>query len=243
MANEMKEILTTLAALQFAENRIQVLERELADVDARVSALNKEISEFETRLAEGRNQLGDLKKSYRDGENEVKSTESRIEQSNSKLRSVKTNKEYQSMLKEIDELKAKRSSIEDGMLENLERIEREEAAVKSMEVDFADLSAEIKEKASEIISNAEARRIEREEACEERDTIFGKLDTKLQAMYVKVRDKSGGIGVAAVEDGVCQVCRMNIPPQLFIELMRMDQLIQCPSCQRLVYPKAMIEFD
>lgn len=243
MANEIKETLTTLAALQFAENQIQVIERELTDVDARVNALNCQISEFETRLTESRKDLESLKKSYRDGESEVRSTESRIEQSNSKLRSVKTNKEYQSMLKEIDELKAKRSSIEDGMLETLERIERGEASIKTMEADFADLSAEIKEKASEIMSNAEVRRIEREEAWEERDAIFGKLDTKLQAMYVKVRDKSGGIGVAAVEDGVCQVCRMNIPPQLFIELMRMDQLIQCPSCQRLVYPKAMIEFD
>lgn len=243
MANEMKEILTTLAALQFAESQIEVIERELADVDARVNALNNEIGEFETRLAEGRNQLAVHKKSYREGESEVRITESRIDQSNSKLRSVKTNKEYQSMLKEIDELKDKRSAIEDRMLEALELIESEEKTVKALEADFASLSVEIREKTSEITNNAEARRIELEEACSERDTIFNKLDPKLQAIYLKVKNKSGGVGVAAVEDGVCQVCRMNIPPQLFIELMRMEQLIQCPSCQRLIYPKALIEFD
>jgi predicted nucleic acid-binding Zn-ribbon protein len=243
MANEMKEMLTTLAALQLAENEIRVIERGLADVDARINALNNQIGEFETRLTEGKNQLAAHKKSYREGENEVRSTDSRIDQSNAKLRSVKTNKEYQSMLKEIDDLKVKRSSIEDRMLETLELIESEEKSVETLEADFADLSAEIHEKQSEIMNNAKVRRIELEEASSERDTIFSKLDSKLQAMYVKVKNKSGGVGVAAVEDGVCQVCRMNIPPQLYIELMRMDQLIQCPSCQRLIYPKALIELD
>ena len=243
MANEIKEMLTTLAALQLSEREIQVIERELADVDARLDALNNQIGEFETRLTEGKNQLAAHKMSYREGESEVRSTETRIDQSNAKLRSVKTNKEYQSMLKEIDELKVKRSSIEDRMLETLELIEREETSVKTLEADFADLSAEIQEKQSEIMSNAKVRRIELEEASSERDTIFSKLNPKLQAMYVKVKNQSGGVGVAAVEDGVCQVCRMNIPPQLFIELMRMDQLIMCPYCQRMIYPKALIELD
>ena len=243
MANEIKEMLTTLAALQLSEREIQVIERELADVDARLDALNNQIGEFETRLTEGKNQLAAHKMSYREGESEVRSTETRIDQSNAKLRSVKTNKEYQSMLKEIDELKVKRSSIEDRMLETLELIEREETSVKTLEADFADLSAEIQEKQSEIMSNAKVRRIELEEASSERDTIFSKLNPKLQAMYVKVKNQNGGVGVAAVEDGVCQVCRMNIPPQLFIELMRMDQLIMCPYCQRMIYPKALIELD
>ena len=50
-----------------------------------------------------------------------------------------------------------------------------------------------------------------------------------------------GIAVAAVVDGVCQVCRINIPPQAYIELMRLDAMSLCPNCQRIIYPKPVIE--
>jgi predicted nucleic acid-binding Zn-ribbon protein len=41
--------------------------------------------------------------------------------------------------------------------------------------------------------------------------------------------------VAAVENGVCQVCHMIIPPQKFIELQRDQDIMQCPHCHRFIY--------
>jgi hypothetical protein len=55
-----------------------------------------------------------------------------------------------------------------------------------------------------------------------------------------VKHQNAGIAVAGVMDAVCQVCRMNIPPQLFIELMRMQNILMCPHCQRIIYPQNLM---
>ena len=79
---------------------------------------------------------GDLRKKYREIETELNMNAPRIEKSQEKLRAVKTNKEYQSLLKEIEELKKKNSSLEDEMIECLEHIESSEASDKQSETEY-----------------------------------------------------------------------------------------------------------
>jgi len=38
-----------------------------------------------------------------------------------------------------------------------------------------------------------------------------------------------------VKNGTCLGCFMNIPPQLFIEVMKNSRLITCPSCNRIFF--------
>jgi predicted nucleic acid-binding Zn-ribbon protein len=239
--SSIKDQLVTLVNLQKAENSIQIMENKLAVVDDRIRKMDQEVLEFKNKVDGTQEQHNDLKKKYREDEGEVKSIEDQIELSNVKLRSVKTNKEYQSMLKEIDELRKKKSSIEDQMITALDKIEISEKEIDVLNADLADLSSETQSKKEEIRDNALGQRDELETSKTIRDGIFEELDLKIQSLYKRVKQQNGGIGVAGVLDGVCQVCRMNIPPQLFIELMRMQSLLMCPNCQRIIYPQSLIE--
>jgi predicted nucleic acid-binding Zn-ribbon protein len=53
------------------------------------------------------------------------------------------------------------------------------------------------------------------------------------------------LAVVKVVDGLCQGCRVRLRPHLFNQLRTGDQIIQCESCQRIVYyvppPKAEAE--
>ena len=69
------------------------------------------------------NLITELNKKYRAYESDIQSNLGKIGKSQEKLRAVKTNKEYQSSLKEIDDIKAINSKLEDEMLEFLEQIE------------------------------------------------------------------------------------------------------------------------
>jgi hypothetical protein len=71
--------------------------------------------------------------------------------------------------------------------------------------------------------------------------VWGNLDAKMQKIYERAGKQGNGIAVAPVVDGVCQECRMNLPPQAYIELMRMNELQMCPMCQRLIYPQALVD--
>jgi predicted nucleic acid-binding Zn-ribbon protein len=110
--------------------------RPIAKIDAlngEANSLDKDLTEREGTVAADKLALDALKKSYREFELLSQETVDLITKSNEKLRVVKTNKEYQSILKEIEETRKRKSEIEDRMLELLEQIEAEEAAVKDKE--------------------------------------------------------------------------------------------------------------
>ncbi len=240
--SSVKEQLTTLVALQQAEVQIGRVEKELAGIDNRIDAMNTEITEFEERVNQGQSALDALKKDYRSSEVEVQSIEGQIIKSEEKLRAVKTNKEYQATLKEIEDFKQKASGIEDKMLEYLDSLETAETEVATQQADLADVKADVTIQQEEIRQKGEQQRLSLEGYQEERNAIWENINPKLQDMYSRVKIQSQGIAIAAVEESVCLACRMNIPPQLYIELLRMnDTLRMCPHCQRIIYPKAMLE--
>ena len=41
--------------------------------------------------------------------------------------------------------------------------------------------------------------------------------------------------MAEARDGTCSVCHVRMRPQVYNEVRRGDTLIQCESCQRILY--------
>lgn len=241
--SSIKKQLETLVSLQHAETEIQCIERDLAGVDERIKTLDTEVKEHEDRVTAYRSSLDTLKHQYRSDESEIKVIDSQVVKSKEKLRSVKTNKEYQSILKEIDDLKHKSSDIEDRMLEHLERVETADNELAARETELGEIKKEVAAKQEDIRQSAEGQCRVLSNLQKERNEIWQTVDSKLQALYTKLKQQGHGIAVAAIVDAVCQVCRMNIPPQQYNELLRMDTLRMCPNCQRIIYPKVMLEGD
>lgn len=240
-----KEQLVAMVVLQWTEKEISGIEKDLAGIDKHLEALNTEATDFEHNITAAIHKLGDLQKQYRYDESEVLLIDSQIEKSHEKLRAVKTNKEYQSTLKEIDDLKEKRSAIEDQMLENLEQIENADAFVAEQKADLEEVKIEVAIKQEDIRKKGAAQQQALERWRLERDRILLKIDTKMRQLYEKVKKQNSGLAMAAIREGICQVCRLNIPPQQFNELKSMHSMRMCPHCQRIMYPKTVedeIEF-
>jgi predicted nucleic acid-binding Zn-ribbon protein len=243
MDEKLKANLKLLAQLQFTDTEREAIEKKLAGVEESIAALGAQLAAFEQQVAQEREQLDSVKKHYRASESEVQSIENSIGKSDDKLGAVKTNKEYQSMLKGIDDLKVKKGLIEDSMIEMLDQIADADRQAAILKADLVDMRREIENKQADIRKGAEEQRLELEDLNEERDAIWARLDTKLQKMYARAKHQGRGIAVAAVENAICLVCRVNIPPQAYIELLRINSLSMCPSCQRIMYPKAIMEED
>jgi hypothetical protein len=241
LVSGIKEKLRDLVVLQQHEDEISRIEKDLSEVDERVNRLNSELTEYEEKVERNRQVLDALKKQYRSDESEVQMIESQIVKSQEKLGAVKTNKEYQSTLKEIDDLKTKASQMEDRMLEVLDQIESAESEGQELEADLAEIKIQVEEKQKQIRLQSEQQQDVLSRRLQERDVVLERLDSNTRKHYNRVKRQGRGIAIAAVVDAVCQVCRMNIPPQLFNDLMRMDNMMMCPNCQRIIYPKVEID--
>jgi len=43
------------------------------------------------------------------------------------------------------------------------------------------------------------------------------------------------VGVVNVRHETCQGCFVHIPPQMFIEVQKNNEIIRCPNCNRILY--------
>jgi hypothetical protein len=75
------------------------------------------------------------------------------------------------------------------------------------------------------------------EAASRRQTIAAQVARDLIARYELIFSRRGGTAVVEVAGGICQGCYMNIPPQLWNEIIRSEKVHLCPSCQRILYYK------
>ncbi len=241
MASITKEQIDILIELQSIEIERYRLQKRLEAKPAKLEALDEEIGSQGNALAGDEQSLTELKRASRTFEADLKINSERINKLQERLRSVKTNREYQATLKEIDDLKAKNSGIEDRALETMDRIDAVEAAVAKKKEDLSMISEEIEQDRAAIEKEMAEERRRLSVLEKKRQDTAGRLDPSLMRTYNRILGLGYAVAIAPVVQSVCQGCNMNIPPQMFNELQRFDSLKFCPFCERILYWKSAAE--
>jgi predicted nucleic acid-binding Zn-ribbon protein len=232
-----KKQIDILAKLQNTAAKISKLEINLQGVARRIEKLDEQRRSYEDKQSELQTELDEFQKKYRSLEADAKMNHARAAKSQERLGSVKTNKEYQSILKEIDEIKKLNSRVEDEMLQCLELIDAAKQAMTENQDAYKQIEAQIRSEKEAIEAEAQQDRNAMESLQTEWRTIALQADPVMLKQYNQTAQRSNGLAVVAVTDAVCQGCNMNIPPQMYNELHRFDSLMFCPHCQRIIYLK------
>jgi predicted nucleic acid-binding Zn-ribbon protein len=227
--------LETLLELQDAEIEIERLNSVLESVPEKLAALDAEQASLREAYEKEAEDMAVLKKNYRDMESDVQTNMDRISKSHEKLTAVKTNKEYQAILKEIDEFKEKNSGIEDEMILCLEQMESAETELAEKGDHLKQMQAQIEAEKNTIQREADEERNRLESARKLEAQLSDNVDADLKAEYDRTKKIVKIRALVPVVDATCQGCHMNIPPQMFIDLQRGGQLKFCPHCDRIIY--------
>ena len=234
----MKEQIKVLVKLQHLDTETVRIKSTLNDVSKKLEDLDSSLKEIEQTIKDQESVLNELTKEYRDYESDVKMNLGKNIKSQERLRSVKTNKEYQSMLKEIEDVNSKNSSIEDKMIECLERMDETEEIIAKKKDEYLLFSDRIKSEKENIEREAGINKKKLDELDMDRKNVSGLIDSQLFKKYLVIREQQqGGLAVVPVKDAVCHGCNVNLPPQLYNELFRYDSLKFCPNCHRVIYLK------
>ncbi|MEJ2099409.1 MAG: C4-type zinc ribbon domain-containing protein [Desulfobacterales bacterium] len=231
-----KEQISALVKLQQIEIEISNIKEKLGKVNQRFEELDGKQLNLKQVLEQQESTIKEMNHQYRAYESDAQANLDRIKKSEAKLHSVKTNKEYQSSLKEIDDLKEKNSKLEDEMIEFLERIEEADRALKAKSAAYAALKTEIQTEKETIQREAQEQRLQLDKLNAQWKTLSESIDAELLDTFNRIKaNQTNKIGIVAVSSSVCQGCHMNIPPQLYNELQRGDKLQRCPICERIIY--------
>jgi len=83
------------------------------------------------------------------------------------------------------------------------------------------------------------------QATESRAALVKDLEPVLVAKFEQVAKVRKGIAIcSATRDGLCSLCHVRLRPRVFQQVRQNDMIIQCDSCQRLLYwvpPPAPLE--
>ena len=231
----MNELIEQLVSLQEMDLVIDKIDREIKqeqdELDSRITA----VAEREQRISDQEGQIEELEKERRTLEDEMSDKIARVKERQSKMMQVQTSREQTALLKEIEDAKKNVKENEEKIVAIMEQVEQltnetgEEKTVLKTEKKLVD---EEKEKVKSAI----------DELNRGKKTKLSKRDKQAQAVngtmikkYEILRKRRNGLAIVNVQDGVCQGCFMNLPPQKYNMLLRGDQVLECPSCQRLIY--------
>ena len=234
----MKEQIKVLVKIQHLDTESVRIKSTLNDVSKKLENLDSSLKEIEQTIKDQESVLNELKKQYRDYESDVKMNLVKNKKSQEKLRSVKTNKEYQSLLKEIEDVNSKNSSIEDKMIECLDRMDEAEEIISKKKDEYLLFSDHIKSEKENIEREAGINKKKLDEINMDRKNVSGLIDSQLFEKYLVIKEQQqGGLAVVPVKNAVCHGCNVNLPPQLYNELFRYNSLKFCPNCHRIIYLK------
>ena len=69
----------------------------------------------------------------------------------------------------------------------------------------------------------------------ERAALVGAMDPKVLAIFDLVSRRRNGLAVAEAREGICTICHVRLRPQIFNTVRRNEEIIQCDSCNRILF--------
>ncbi len=213
------------------ESRLTLLPKEMDSIIARRDKLNaataaaaEAVKKEELAIKKGESEIGRL------------TLQSQKLQQQSAL--VKKNSEYQAMLMEIADNKAKIGEIEEeliGRFDNLEKLKIDAEKIRkhnAMELRSARSEFE------ELLEFSKSVKAEIAKLEAGRPKLAAAVPEDLLNTYMRLlKGKDGSAPVAKVENGCCGNCHMRVTMQTLNELSK-GSLESCDNCQHLLYMEA-----
>src|SRR3954453_15671660 len=227
--------LERVIALQRLDTAASDARKKLAEGPEREKLFAERLEAAKARVADAKARLAENQDARRTIEKDVAMHQGRLSKFREQAMAVKTNQEYHAIQHEITFAQSEVKKIEDAILERMMESDDLAADLKAAE---GKLAAETKavEADRRMITVAHAdMEAALERIAAERAALVGSLDAQVLRTFDNVSRKRNGVAVAEARDGVCTICHVRLRPQVFNTVRRNEEIVQCDSCNRILY--------
>jgi predicted nucleic acid-binding Zn-ribbon protein len=222
---------------------LQRLESAIADAKTKIAAHPQRLADADTQLAaatqlleSAQHRLKDNQEARRALEKDTALYQGRLSKFRDQQSAVKTNKEYQALGHEIETAQRDLGGVEEKMIERMVEADALSADVKAAEAVFAAKKKEIEAQKKEMATELAGVEATLKSATAERASLLTQIDQRLVSTFEQVARVRKGVAVTtATRDGLCSVCHVRLRPQVFQLIRQNDTIVQCDSCQRILY--------
>lgn len=221
---------------------LQKIDSEILSTRLKIDLIPKKIASLDDSLKGIEKFYEDIVKSHsllekkkRDKELQLKEIKEKRDKLVQRSSEIKSNKEYQAHLKEIEKIDELLRSTEDELLEIMDSMEKSAKELEKEKKKISEERLKIDELKKEVQKEALKYEDEIKKLKEDRKKIVTKLEPKVYEEYMNLLKVCKGLAVVEAKNEICQGCNMHIPPQLFVEIKSGNEIIECPQCKRILY--------
>ncbi len=231
---EQTDLLISLQALDTQIYKM-ISEKELKPLE--INNLEDSQKLKQSGMKEAEDNLKSIQLKHKEKEIMLGTKEEEVRKLQGQLNQIKTNKEYTTMINEIESHKADNSLLEEEIIKFMDSIDQAKARIVLEKQKFAEESKSIDTRIKEIkqqINDIEEAAIELKKKREGLTPLIGK---KFLSEYERILVGKDGQALAEVVNDNCGGCYMQLPPQVINEINMKEKIVFCENCQRILYIK------
>ena len=234
--------LQALHQLQTIDSEIDKIRTVRGELPLEVQDLEDDLKGLETRIGKIDTDLEDKDKFVSSRKLAIKEAEELVKKYNKQLGSIKNNREYDSLSKEIEfqnlEIELANKKINDT-LAKIEFLNQTKGAATEQYNERKEIFEEKKKELENIVSETEKEEKSLLKKSEQAEKV---VDERLLSAYKRIRKNSrNGLAVVSVQRDACGGCFSKIPPQRQLDIKAHKKIIVCEHCGRILIDSQMFE--
>ena len=236
----MKDVIQNLANLQYIDSRIDELSRLRGDLPEEILDLEHDIDRVKSIINRLEAQEVELSQERNNLELDLQDSAALIEKYEAQQMSVRNNREYDALTKEIESQKQATENAKSRLAEIALILEESGRKLETMKSELVEMEAVYNDKNSNLSQVIEKTKSEEEELLKVRKDALTKVEVRYLKSYERLRNGlNNGIAVVAMEKGAC--LGMMLPPQVQNEVRKMNKIIIDENSGRIVVDPEFFE--
>jgi len=227
LLEQLQEIDLQVDVLKTAQNNLQ---EEMNGIAQALDNAREGLADFQARAAQlEKDKIGLEASNTAELEN--------IRRSETNMKEIKTNKEYQAVGREIAAARKQVAELEEQILLKITQLDELNVEIAACQSTLAELEQNTELRRSQKQGEIDKVQKDIDVDSRRREVITKELPASLLKRYKSLREQRRGQAVVVARDGYCMGCNMHLPPQLYNNLFKCEELITCPHCQRMLILK------
>ena len=236
----MKEVLQQLATLQYIDSRIDELKQLRGDLPEDILDIETDIARLEAKQAKLEQEDKNLSVELNQLELDITSSTEKAKKYEQQQLSVRNNREYDALTKEIE---VQKQVVDKAHLRIEEAKKRKELVVPEkviVDEKLDDVRADLDKMKANLDSVMSSTQEEEDQLIVAREEVVKNIEPRYLRNYNRLRDGlNNGIAVVAMDRGAA--FGMSLPPQTQVEVRRKNKIIFDENSGRIVVDKAFFD--
>ncbi|MBC8312278.1 MAG: hypothetical protein H8E72_08215 [Candidatus Marinimicrobia bacterium] len=231
----MKETLNQLIELQEIDCRLHEINELKGDLPEKVLDQENELTIYKNENETKDARVQEIETVSRKRTAEVEDFNVKLTKYKDQLYLVTSNKEYDALNTEIDNMKKAISESETIILTGEEEKNTLNEVIKSNSNKIETVTLTLAENKSELETALSETQAEEKKLLKSRTGLVKDIDTRYLGVYERLMSSRDGAGLVSMIKSSCGSCYAKLPPQMVIEVKENSKIISCPSCSIFLF--------